>query len=98
MYNIFHIKDVVFDKEQVAFDVDFHEKNVSFDVEFCEVHTVYVGAKPYTEEYIVTPKVDQQMLYTKNKLMTDDVTVKAIPYFDVENISGGSTVYIGSEI
>lgn len=87
MYNIFHIKDVVFDKEQVAFDVKFRE-----------VHTIYVGANPYTEEYIVTPKVDQQMLYTKNKIMTDDITVKAIPYFDVGNTSGGSTVYIGSEI
>lgn len=52
----------------------------------------------YEGEYEVTPRVDSQELKTKHKYMTDDVTVLAIPFFEVGNPSGGSTVYIGGEI
>lgn len=52
----------------------------------------------YEGEYIVTPKVTAQTLPTAEKLMEDDVTVKSIPYFDVSNTVGGSTVYIGTEV
>lgn len=57
-----------------------------------------VGYVDYTGEYDVTPKVTEQSLKTKDKHLTDDVTIKAIPYFNVGNNSGGSTVYIGSEV
>nr|DAZ47152.1 MAG TPA: hypothetical protein [Caudoviricetes sp.] len=30
--------------------------------------------------------------------MDDNVTITAIPYFDVANPSGGQTIYIGSEV
>lgn len=52
----------------------------------------------YSGDYGVTPTIDGQTLETAQKLMKDDVTVKAIPYFDVGNTSGGSTVYIGTDI
>ena len=52
----------------------------------------------YDGEYVVTPKVNEQTMGTKDKVMTDDVTIKAIPFFNVGNASGGDTVYIGSEV
>lgn len=59
---------------------------------------VSVGGEPYEGEYEVTPKVSSQTLPTAKKLMKDDVTVKAIPYFGVSNPAGGQTIYIGSEL
>lgn len=57
-----------------------------------------VGYADYDGDYEVTPKVIGQTLPTKDKHMTDDMTIKAIPYFSVGNNSGGDTVYIGSEV
>lgn len=49
----------------------------------------------YAGPYEVTPIPAAQRLATNGKLMKADVTVREIPYFDVGNPSGGSTVYIG---
>lgn len=51
---------------------------------------------PYTGPYSVIPKIYQQILETKNKLMSDDVTVEEIPYTEVSNISG-TTVIIATD-
>lgn len=56
-----------------------------------EDYPVYRGA------YTVTPKEDAQTLATKNTIMTDNVTVKAIPYYETSN-ADGETVYIGKEL
>lgn len=56
------------------------------------------GYADYTESYEVTPKVTKQSLKTKDKHMTNDVTIKKIPFFNVSNEAGGSTAYIGSEV
>lgn len=56
------------------------------------------GFEDYIGDYQVTPKVESQSLQTKDKHMVDDVTINAIPYFDVSNEAGGNTVYIGSEV
>ena len=48
-------------------------------------------------EYEVTPKVIAQTLETKDKLMADDVTVFAIPYFETSN-EHGTTVYIADSL
>lgn len=55
-------------------------------------------AEPFDGEYTVTPKVTEQIMATKNRLMLNDVTVKSIPFFNVSNTSGGNTVYIGNEV
>lgn len=55
------------------------------------------SAPPYTGPYTVTPKVEAQTLETAQKLMTDDVSVKAIPYYEMDN-KEGTTVFIGSEV
>jgi hypothetical protein len=59
--------------------------------------TINIGGSPYEGEYVVTPKVDQQIMPTKGKVMTNDLTVKAVPVFRVSNTSGGTTVYIANE-
>lgn len=51
---------------------------------------------PYLGDYIVTPTVNGFTLPTQQKLMTNDLTINKIPYYQVGNNSGGTTVYIGS--
>lgn len=53
----------------------------------------------YDGEYVITPKpFTEQVLGTKNKSMTDDVTVLEIPYSEVTNPQGGITANIGFEL
>ena len=52
----------------------------------------------YTGSYDVTPTVDGQTIETAQMLMSDDLTVNAIPFYEVGNNSGGNTVYIADEI
>ena len=52
----------------------------------------------YYGDYEVTPQVNGQELKTKHLYMTQDVTIHAIPFFEVGNASGGNTVYIANEI
>ena len=59
---------------------------------------VYKDAPLYEGEYDVIPKVSEQILPTEKKLMSKDVTIKEIPYFEVSNSSGGNTVFIGNEV
>ena len=55
------------------------------------------NAEVYGGEYVVTPKpYISQTLDTKEKLMADDVTVLAIPYYETSNVTG-ITIYIGGE-
>ena len=69
-------------------------------IKFGELHeiTQVDDYQFYTGDYYVTPQVDSQSLSTANKLMGRDVTINAIPYYDVGNTSNGRTIYIGSEI
>lgn len=53
------------------------------------------AGETYDGDYTVTPRVFEQELETKNKLMASNVTVLAIPYSEVSNNSGGNTVTIG---
>lgn len=53
---------------------------------------------PYRENYSVTPKAGiQQVLKTANKLLTEDIIINPIPYYEVTNPSDGKTVYIAKE-
>lgn len=76
---------------------EFHTKDLIFDGNFGIVHEVTdSGADPYTGEYEVTPLVDKETtLPTANKIMSRDVVVKQVPYFETSNNTGGKTVYIG---
>ena len=70
---------------------------------YCAEHkswyTYVTQGTPYTGAYSVTSKSDGDfMLKTNGLIMTNDLTVKKIPYYQVENPSSGDTVYIGSEV
>lgn len=60
--------------------------------------TELIGGKPYVGEYSITPKVEKQTILTKDRVMLDDVTVHAIPFFEVSNQAGGNTIYIAGEV
>lgn len=59
---------------------------------------LYKDVTLYEGDYEVTPKVREQTLPTADRLLLEDVRIKEIPYFDVSNSSGGSTVYIAREL
>ena len=52
----------------------------------------------YDGVYEITPTVDEQELKTKHKYMNDDITIHAIPFFEVSNTSGGNTVFIADKL
>ena len=64
-------------------------------IELAESLPEFEEVELYEGEYIVTPTVSNQTMATKNKLMINDVTIEAIPYAEVTNNSGGTTVSIG---
>jgi hypothetical protein len=78
--------------------VGFTEAGKNVNAEFGEFQFVTIDSEPYEGDYTVTPKVSEQTMPTKGKVMQDDVTVKPVPFFNVGNTSGGNTVYIASEI
>lgn len=56
------------------------------------------GIPPYTGGYAVTPRVGEEIvLHTKNKRMTENVTVAEIPIAEVGNAAGGKTLIINNE-
>lgn len=56
------------------------------------------GSYPeYSGKYEVTPTLEEQRLETANKLLKDDVKIKAISRYDVTNTAGGTTVYIATQ-
>ena len=58
---------------------------------------VTTGTPPYVGDYIVIPQTNEQILPTNGYRMTDDVTVRSVPYYEVSNQSG-LTVYIAQDI
>lgn len=52
----------------------------------------------YTGDYEIIPKVEAQTMFTKNKLMINDVEIKGVPIFSTSNNAGGNTVYIAKEV
>ncbi len=103
--------NVSFDEKNMHLNVSFNQKSMRLDADFAQSFqklevdfsglqriTEYKDVDPYTGSYEVSPKVDAQTLPTAQKMMAEDLTVKAIPVFDVSNNSGGRTVYIAREV
>jgi len=59
--------------------------------------SVDISKEPYLGPYEVEPRKIEQILETNEKVMTDNVTVNAISYIEVGNLSGGTTATIGFE-
>ena len=74
--------------------VNFIQTECTFNTNFGEVFFIKTD-DVYEGDYNVTPRVYQQTLATKDKLMLDNVTVEIIPLSKVINFSNGYTVTIG---
>lgn len=87
---------IIVDFEEInsCIPTKFIQTECTFCADFGEV--IYVKTdEVYTGDYNVIPRVYQQILETKDKVMVDDVTVEIIPLLKVTNISNGYTVTIG---
>lgn len=54
-------------------------------------------AETYDGTYSISPKFRTQVFPTKDKVMTDDLTVSTIYVGDTSNPAGGVTIFIGGE-
>lgn len=56
------------------------------------------GMYPYYDgEYQFVPKTTEMIIPTRQKSMKEDLTIFQIPYSEVSNPEGGSTITIGIE-
>lgn len=53
-----------------------------------------VGIEDYIGEYTIRPKVEEQIMNTRDKRMIKDLKIEAIPYYEVSN-QNGKTIIIG---
>lgn len=92
--------EVKFLQNDRSFFTDLHIDSQKIDTTFSEFQEISVidEIEAYDGPYVVTPAIDSQVLSTAQKRMTDNMTVKAIPYFRTSNPQMGETVYIGSEV
>lgn len=75
------------------------EFNITFNDRILDAVVDQIGGAivdEYEGPYYVTPKVTEQVLDTKNKLMTKNTTIYQIPYDETHNLYG-TTVVIGLE-
>ncbi len=63
-----------------------------------ELDSEFAGSfdtEPYHGDYSISPTFTSQTFDTKDKRMTDSLTVEPIRISRVSNLSGGNTVFIG---
>lgn len=79
------------------FKIGFSPTKSVFQVEFDTALEIKESteADVYVGEYTLTPETKDQVLLTKEKLLKENVTVKAVPKQIVDNPAGGQTVTIG---
>ena len=87
---------VQFNESQQKFSVQMKDSEKSFNAGFKDIQLVNVTPEAYEGDYSIVPKVDAQVIPTKRKMMRDDLTVTAIPTYEVHNPTGGTTFYIAS--
>lgn len=92
--------ELKFSEQKRKIEVGFSQSKNGFQAKFQHFQqaTERKEVDYYEGTYKVVPKVTEQKLETRQKFLIEDVIVKEIPYFDVSNESGGSTVYIGNEV
>lgn len=87
--------DVGFSESSQTLDVFLADSDQTLDIELVGGGE---GRFPYyTGDYVVEPRKVEQILATKNKSMSDDVTINPIYYAETSNLSGGVTAFIGLE-
>lgn len=85
---------MIFEGALSGFRISFGKESGDFGLSFGEM--INAGQFPlYDGKYEVTPKIEAQQLKTTNRSMEQDVTVHAIPYYEVDNEYNGQTIVIG---
>ena len=69
--------------EETAIDIGFSESIRTSDI------------PPYEGSYEAIPSVVAQSLPTRNRWLSSDLVVQAIPYYEVDNTQYGTTAIIG---
>ena len=85
---------VNFDEVDSYIATHFIQTECTFKTNFGEIFLVKTD-DIYNGDYNVIPRVYQQVLATKDKVMLNDVAVENIPLSRVINLSNGYTVTIG---
>ena len=85
---------VHFDELDSNMNIKFIQTECLFNIDFGEIFKIKTD-DIYDGEYEVTPRVYEQILETKDKLMLDNVTVNVIPLAMTINLSNGYTATIG---
>lgn len=72
------------------------QKTIPIELEIKDYIGTYTpeGIEQYEGDYTITPKVEEQKMQTKNKMMKDNVTIERIPFHEFSNETG-TTVVIG---
>ena len=78
--------------------IRFQVKNSSIKMTVEQAAIVPVGGDTYEGAYEIKPTIDGQVLPTKYKTMRENLTIKSIPRYDVNNLAGGTTIYIANEV
>lgn len=86
---------VKFRETQQKIGVSFQNSNQHIQIGFSQIQLVKEFGEAYEGDHIITPSRAEQIMPTKNKQMTDNVTVEAIPFYEVGNNSHGTTFIIG---
>lgn len=85
---------VKFAENALTFPVRLTGNTQNLSVNLGEIQTVTDGGELYEGDYEVTPKAEAQTMFTRDKVMSNDVIIEAIPYNEVLNTAGGTTVTI----
>ena len=88
------------DAEQTI-SFEFGTNNTAAEISFGmsnEIRPVIVECDEYEGPQTVTPKIEDQTLETKDNLLTDDVLVREIPYYETSNQQNGLTVFIANTL
>lgn len=80
--------------KNTTFNSFFVSKSSTFNARF-NASFSNADVEKYDGGYEIVPKIQEQKLPTKNKLLTEDMVIKSIPVIKVSNTSGGNTVIIG---
>ena len=98
-YDVPLVVDLEVESDQVEFDLEIENDIFEFDLETDQTIVINkTSGDIYEGPYEVTPMAyNEVILETKEKKMSDNVTVLEIPYWETTN-PDGKTVYIAGEV
>lgn len=53
------------------------------------------GCETYSDSFTITPTTEEQTLNVKGKRITENISIEAIPFYEVANEQNGQTIIIG---